>query len=159
MSDHEILIAAASGPADLEEARTLFREYARSLHFDLDFQGFDAEMDSFPGDYVPPKGTILIARVDGAAAGAVGLRPLDAGICEMKRMYVRPNFRGLGLGRKLANAVVEAGRAAGYAAMRLDTVAALAEANALYASIGFTEIPPYCFNPLPDARFLEKRPL
>jgi ribosomal protein S18 acetylase RimI-like enzyme len=153
------LVQAAS-PSDIEEARGLFREYAAGLGFDLGFQGFEAELGALPGDYAPPRGALLLAReADGRCAGCVALRPLgpDAGggVCEMKRLYVRHAWRGTGLGRRLATAIMAEGRALGYARMRLDTVPAMRSAIALYEALGFRDIAPYRANPIPGARFLE----
>jgi putative acetyltransferase len=150
-----VTIAAAAGSSDMAAARELFAEYAASLGFDLSFQEFEAELTSLPGDYRPPWGAILLARVGAAAAGCVALRPLAADACEMKRLYVRSAHRGLGLGRTLATAVVEHARRIGYLTMRLDTVPAMREAAALYESLGFRDIEPYRFNPIPGTRYLE----
>lgn len=140
---------------DLELARTLFREYAAALSFSLCFQGFDAELAGLPGDYAPPRGRLLIARVDGAPAGCVALHPYgDA--CEMKRLYVRPGFRGHRVGHALATRVIAEARAAGYSRMLLDTIAdQMATAVALYRALGFREIPPYRDNPIPGALYME----
>jgi GNAT superfamily N-acetyltransferase len=137
--------------SDLEEVRTLFREYAASLPFALDFQDFDRELADLPGAYAAPRGALLLAR----GAGCVGLRPLDETTCEMKRLYVRPSARGTGLGRRLADAVIAEARRLGYAHMRLDTVPGMDSAQFLYERLGFHEIPPYRPNPIPGARFLE----
>src|SRR5262245_61170842 len=150
-----ITIAPATGSSDLAAARELFVEYAASLGFDLAFQEFEAEIASLPGDYRPPWGAILLARVDAAAAGCVALRPLEGDVCEMKRLYVRGAHRGLGLGRTLATAVVDHARRVGYEAMRVDTVPAMREAAALYESLGFRDIEPYRFNPIPGTRYME----
>lgn len=153
----EITIAAA--PGDLDEARRLFSEYAAMLGIDLAFQHFDDELASLPGKYAPPSGTLLIARPspnDGRAAGCVALRPFDAGRCEMKRLFVRGEFRGLGIGRLLADRVVADARKIGYRSMLLDTLESLPEAVALYTKIGFNRIGAYCHNPQPDAVFMEK---
>jgi ribosomal protein S18 acetylase RimI-like enzyme len=155
------VIVRASRPEEIEEARALFREYAAGLGFDLGFQGFEAELSALPGDYAPPRGALLLARdTGGRFAGCVALRPLGAGrpgpdLCEMKRLYVRHAWRGTGLGRRLAVAIMEEGHALGYARMRLDTVPAMRSAVALYESLGFREIAPYRVNPIPEARFLE----
>jgi GNAT superfamily N-acetyltransferase len=147
----------ATNAASMAAARALFIAYAESLNFDLCFQGFDAELDTLPGRYAPPSGCILLARdtATGAWLGCVAMRDLGEGICEMKRMYVVPAARGRKVGRMLAEAVVAAGRAAHYRAMRLDTVAAMTTAIALYTSLGFAETAPYCENPLDGARFFE----
>ena len=144
-------------PERIDALRTLFREYAEWLDVDLCFQDFEAELASLPGEYAPPKGRAFLAEVDGHLAGCVGLRPLDDGWCEMKRMYVRPAARGLGLGRLLAEHIVAEGRALGYAGMRLDTLDRLAAARAIYASMGFRETEPYYDNPLPGVRYYALR--
>jgi putative acetyltransferase len=147
----ELVPVDATDLADLDEVRTLFREYASALPFALDFQGFDRELAELPGAYAPPRGALLLAR----GAGCVGLRPLDETTCEMKRLYVRRSARGSGLGRLLAEAVIGEGRRLGYARMRLDTVPGMETAQVLYAQLGFREIAPYRVNPVPGARFLE----
>ena len=144
-------LVAVTDVSDVDEARALFREYAASLPFALDFQGFDRELAEFPGDYAPPRGALLLAR----GAGCVGLRPLDATTCELKRLYVRPPARGTGLGRRLAEAIIAEGRRLGYQRMRLYTVPGMSAALSLYAELGFREIPPYRANPIPGAVFLE----
>ena len=148
----------AESPRDIACVKALFLDYARSLDFSLCFQGFDEEMAGFPGRYAPPAGSLLLASLDGAAAGAVGLRALEDGACEMKRLYVQPEFRGRDLGRELVFAVLEEGRRLGYRVMRLDTLPSMAEAIALYRDAGFTEIEPYTHNPLPGVTYFE-RPL
>jgi putative acetyltransferase len=142
-------------PEDVEAARELFEEYARSLPFELEFQDFEEELRSLPGEYAPPRGRILLARVGGELAGCVALRPWDGERCEMKRMYARPRFRGRGVGRALADAVMAEARAIGYRWMRLDTVPGMDAALALYRSLGFRDIPPYRHNPIPGAVYLE----
>ena len=139
----------------LEEARGLFEEYAASLDFDLGFQNFQAELAGLPGAYAPPEGALLLAAWGDAWAGCVGMRSLGEGICEMKRLYVRPAFRGRRIGRALVEAVVGRGQAMGYRAMRLDTVPQMAAARALYAEMGFQPIPPYCHNPVEGTTFME----
>lgn len=155
----KIDIDAADGAPegeDLAHVRALFLEYADSLGFSLCFQGFEDELAGLPGKYAPPEGALLLARVDGAVVGVVGLRSLGDGVCEMKRLYVRPAFRRSGAGRLLAERIVEIGRTAGYRAMRLDTLATMQAARALYARLGFHEIAPYYDNPLPGALYYEK---
>jgi ribosomal protein S18 acetylase RimI-like enzyme len=148
-------ILQAETPERIAEARQLFVEYANSLGFDLGFQGFGEELAGLPGDYVAPRGRLLLAIHDGRTAGCVALRDLGEGICEMKRLYVRPGFRGLQIGHALTLTVIKEARETGYVRMRLDTVPAMERARALYASLGFREIPPYRFNPIPGTAFLE----
>lgn len=149
-------IREAQSPEDLATVRDLVLEYAASLGFDLAFQGFDREVAELPGAYAPPRGVILLALDGTRAAGCVALRPLAPDVCEMKRLYVRPEFRGTGLGRRMADAILAEGRSRGYLRMRLDTVPAMAGAIALYRSLGFREIPPYRENPIEGALFLER---
>lgn len=151
------VIRPAAGAADIGDVRALFIEYARSLDFSLCFQGFDAEIASLPGAYAPPGGCILLARADDRAVGVVAVRPLAGDTCEMKRLYVRPEGRGTGLGRSLAEAIVIAARRAGYRAMRLDTHESMTAAVALYRSLGFTEIAAYYDNPLAGIHYFERR--
>jgi GNAT superfamily N-acetyltransferase len=136
-------------------ARPLFAEYADSLGFDLGFQGFEQELAGLPGDYAPPRGALLLARVRGDPAGCVALRPLDEATAELKRLYVRPPHRGLGLGRLLTEAAIARARELGYRALRLDTTPEMAAAHELYRTLGFHEIAPYRHNPVPGTRYLE----
>ncbi len=137
--------------ADLDEIRTMLREYAAWLEVDLCFQNFEQELAGLPGDYAPPRGRLLIAE----GAGCVALRAIDQETCEMKRLYVRPGHRGSGLGRQLIAAIIEEARGIGYARMRLDTMPKMDSAQRLYASFGFRDIEAYRYNPEPGARFLE----
>lgn len=148
-------IQSARFPDDLDAVRDIFREYAGSLGIDLSFQSFDEELASLPGKYAPPAGAILLAWQDGKVVGSVALRAFEYDICEMKRLYVRPEGRGQQLGRQLAQAVVHAAREAGYRKMRLDTLPTMHEAQRLYASLGFRPISAYVFNPVEGTRFLE----
>jgi putative acetyltransferase len=141
---------------DVEEIRSLLVEYGQSLNFNLCFQSFDEELRSLPGPYGPPRGRLVLARIDGFAVGCIAMKPLDAKICEMKRLYVRPQFRGRHLGKALASRLIDDARATGYRSMRLDTIrGAMDPAIALYRAIGFREIPPYYPNPIPDALYFE----
>ena len=152
------LVRLEAGP-DIGPARELLREYARSLAVDLCFQNFEAELATLPGEYAPPSGRFLLAYVDGALAGCGGFRALAdcdyANACEMKRLFVRPAFRRFGLGRTLAQALLDEARRAGYSAMLLDTLNDMESARELYASLGFAEIPPYYFNPIAGAHYLK----
>jgi putative acetyltransferase len=158
-------VATISPPrtsADHDAIKALFREYAESLGFSLAYQDFDKELAGFPGKYAPPEGALLLARVGEEAAGTVALRKLDAGTCEMKRLYVKPQFRGRrttdgrSIGRALAEDIVAIGRERGYQRLRLDTIGGkMRQALSLYRSMGFVEIPPYYASPIPDTAYLE----
>lgn len=173
-----IEIVDGSLPEHLPVVRELFLEYSEWLDFDFCSQGFDEELAALPGLYAPPSGRILLALDGGMAAGVVALRPLPVrhdtpcsaplvgqtqhgltipseGVCEMKRMWVRPEYRGTGLGRRLALEIVEAGRQSGYETMVLDTLEKLVAARTLYASIGFEEIGPYYENPIDGVRYMK----
>jgi putative acetyltransferase len=148
-------IIEAHSTEHLAVVRELFTEYADSLETDLCFQNFDEELASLPGKYAPPEGRLLLATENGVAIGCVALRKLEDGACEMKRLFVRPAFRGKGLGRSLACAVIAAARDCGYIRMRLDTLSSMHEAAGLYESLGFQRIKPYCHNPTTCAVFME----
>ena len=149
-------LVPAQTVGDIETAQTLFREYQRFLGVDLCFQGFAEELATLPGRYAPPRGRLLLAREGERAAGCVALRPLEDGACEMKRLFVRPAYRGRGLGRLLAARIVSEATALGYALMRLDTLETLDEAMRLYTSLGFRRRPPYYANPLPGVVYWER---
>jgi putative acetyltransferase len=148
------IVAVATGDL-LNEARILFEEYAASLGIDLDFQNFSDELRRLPGEYIPPAGRLLLAQWHGETAGCIALRQLGTGICEMKRLYVRPRFQGLGIGRSLAEAVINEARTIGYARMRLDTLPSMTRARAMYAALGFRDIAPYRYNPIEGTAFME----
>ena len=149
-------IRRAQSPEDIEHARELFREYAAWLEIDLCFQNFEQELVELPGEYAPPNGRLFLASRDTGIAGCVALRKIGEGICEIKRLFVRPEFRGQGLGRKLAEAMIQEARQLGYARMRLDTLPPkMNDAIGLYRSLGFVEIEPYYNNPVPGAKFME----
>lgn len=148
-------IVEAEGAEALALVRSLFVEYAASLEVDLAFQGFDEELAGLPGAYAPPSGGLLLGFDGEEPAGCVAFRPLEPGISEMKRLYVRPSARGAGWGRRLAERVVSQARAAGYERMRLDTLPSMHAAVGLYIGMGFREIPAYRHNPVAGTRFLE----
>ena len=146
----------AETPAHIAAARELFNEYAASLGFSLCFQSFEQELAQLPGMYAPPAGRLLLAQCNQQWAGCIALHDLQDGICEMKRLYVRPRFRGRDLGRRLVNAILDEARAAGYTRMRLDTIPKImGRAVALYRELGFREIAPYTLNPIEGAIYLE----
>ena len=155
----EIRIVDADSAALLESARAIIREYAAGLGVDLSFQDFEGEMAGLPGEYEPPAGALLLAFVDGQLAGCGAMRALAdvdyANACEMKRLYVRPAFRGFGIGRLLAQRLLERAREAGYANMLLDTLDDMEAARGLYETLGFVEVPPYYYNPIPGAHYLK----
>ena len=149
-------ISLASSPEDIVLVRELFEEYAAWLGFSLAYQDFDRELAMLPGRYAPPAGRLLLARSDGLPAGCGAFRPLEPGICEMKRLYVRQAFRGKRIGRLLAKQLIDDARDSGYAAMRLDTLSGrMPEAYHLYTALGFREISAYTASPHPDASYLE----
>jgi ribosomal protein S18 acetylase RimI-like enzyme len=173
-----VVLTTPDDARELEATRTIFRDYAASLGIDLSFQNFDEELARLPGDYAEPRGALLLALVDATdprivsdaprlplpsgramhVAGCCALRPLDAAdypnAAEMKRLYVRPAFRGMGLGRQLAEAILDAARGAGYACVLLDTLDDMESARALYEDLGFVEVPPYYHNPIAGSHYL-----
>mgnify|MGYP003583530108 CR=1 FL=1 len=174
----DVVIVTAVEPHEIEASRAIFREYADSLGIDLDFQNFDEELALLPGDYAEPRGALLLALIDGEAGGEAGpgqlrrsdgrpahvaaccaLPPLDGGdypnAAEMKRLYVRPAFRGMGLGRQLTEAILDAARGAGYACVLLDTLDDMEAARTLYEDLGFEEVPPYYHNPIAGSHYLK----
>jgi putative acetyltransferase len=159
MDTPQIQLLPPDSPEGLLAVQGIFREYADQLGVDLAFQDFEAELAALPGDYAAPTGGLLLAWVDGALAGCGAFRPLHdsdyANACEMKRLYVRRAFRRFGLGRQLAQSLMDAATQAGYSSMLLDTLDEMEAARELYASLGFEEIPPYYFNPLPGSHYLK----
>lgn len=153
MHSRTVVLIQADTPEQISIARDLFQEYARAIGTDLEYQGFGAELAALPAPYVPPRGALFIAYVDSEVAGYVALRPLNDGAGEMKRLYVRPNYRSLGLGNRLVDAVIDAGRQAGFHNLRLDTLPSMTSAQALYRKLGFVETPPYSDKYLPGTRF------
>ena len=152
----KLTMVQVESPAQTAQARELFLEYAQSLGFSLCFQGFDKELAGLPGDYAPPDGRLLLAEYEGELAGCVALHRLGPEICEMKRLYLRPQFRGKGVGRALAEKVIAEARGMGYRKMRLDTVEPIMkDAVAMYRRLGFREIEPYCLNPIAGAMYMD----
>ena len=149
-------LVQAETPSQIAQARELFLEYAQSLGFSLCFQNFDKELGSLPGEYASPEGRLLLAEYESKVAGCVALHKLEPGTCEMKRLYLRPQFRGKGLGRVLTDRIIAEAREIGYERMRLDTVEpVMKDAVAMYRKLGFKEIAPYCANPIPGALYME----
>ena len=160
MSDSPVIeVLTPATPELLEATRAVLREYAQQLGVDLCFQNFEAELAGLPGEYAVPRGALLLATVDGEIAGCGALRPLTdvdyPNACEMKRLYVRPAFRRFGLGRLLTQALMDRGVQAGYSNLLLDTLDDMEAARGLYASLGFEEVAPYYFNPIPGAHYLK----
>lgn len=146
----------ATSSDDVQRARTLFEEYAAGIGISLCFQNFDRELANLPGDYAAPDGRLLLAEEDDQLAGCIALRKLDDGVCEMKRLFLRPAYRGQGLGRVLVESIIDEARKLGYIYMRLDTIPGpMDKAIALYRSMGFVEIGPYYKNPVEGAKFME----
>jgi len=151
-----LTFAEAKSALQIAQARELFLEYAQSLGFSLCFQNFDQELADLPGDYAPPAGRLLLAEYDAQLAGCVALHRLDDAICEMKRLYLRPQFRGNGLGRLLAEKIIAEARQIGYERMRLDTVEpVMKDAVAMYRRLGFQQVAPYRANPIAGAMYME----
>jgi putative acetyltransferase len=161
MSTPTIRLITPDTPELLAATRAIFREYAASLDVDLCFQGFEAELANLPGDYSAPSGQLLLALVDDNLAGCGAFRQLTdadyANACEMKRLYVRPAFRRFGLGRLMAQRLLDDARRAGYSHMLLDTLDDMESARELYATLGFENVPPYYYNPIPGAHYLRAR--
>ncbi len=152
----QIEFIPAETPSQIKEARELFIEYSQELGLDLCFQNFEKELAELPGGYAQPEGRLLLATSAGEIAGCVGLRKIGDGTCEMKRLYIRPKFRGHGIGRAMALKLIEEGRSLGYQRMRLDTLPKqMSEAIKMYRSLGFCEIEPYYHNPVEGAMFME----
>ena len=150
-----IIITQAHTTEDILTAKALFQEYSGSLGFDLGFQNFDEEIANFPGQYAPPSGRLYLAWYNAEAVGCLGLREIEKRVCEIKRLYVKPDFRGKQTGRNLAKAAIKAAKNIGYEYIRLDTLPAMESANTLYRSLGFETIEPYCYNPIDGAVFME----
>lgn len=150
-----MIIQEATSTTELDMMRDLFREYEQFLQVDLCFQGFEQELANLPGKYAPPDGALLLALRNEQPVGCVALRKLEENICEMKRLYVKPQGRGTGLGKKLAEEIITIARQRGYMLMRLDTLETLTEAVSLYQRLGFRQVPPYYDNPLPGALYWE----
>ena len=154
-----VTLRTPASAAELDTVREIFREYADALGVDLCFQDFESELANLPGDYAEPRGALLLAEVEGAIAGCCALRPMDTAdypnASEMKRLFVRKAFRGFGLGRELAEAILDRARQAGYACVLLDTLDDMESARALYTDLGFEEIPPYYHNPIAGAHYLK----
>ena len=160
-ASHEIGLHSAESATTIADVRTLFIEYAATLNIDLCFQNFTEELDALPGEYATPRGALVIVTVNGDLAGCCAMRPLDSvdypNACEMKRLFVRPSYRGLRLGRLLAESILDLSRQAGYACILLDTLDDMESARALYQELGFEEIPPYYFNPIAGAHYLRAK--
>ncbi|MGH7238631.1 MAG: GNAT family N-acetyltransferase [Candidatus Saccharimonadales bacterium] len=157
MTVAEFVLSQVDSPELVAIARELFREYEAAIGTDLEYQGFASELAALPNPYMPPGGALLIAYTGTDVAGCVGLRPIDSHAGEMKRLYVRPTYRGTGLGERLVGAVIQAAQHAGYGELRLDTLSSMISAQALYQRLGFTEIPAYNSAHLSGTRFYSLR--
>jgi ribosomal protein S18 acetylase RimI-like enzyme len=155
MSERAVVAIRPADDADIATVRALFEEYARSLSFDLCFQNFEQELAELPGKYAPPRGRILLAESGGRALGVIALRPLEDSVCEMKRLYVRPEARGAGLGERLARAIIAEAERIGYATIRLDTHESMLAAIGLYRTLGFRDISAYGGKPVPGLHYFE----
>jgi len=144
-----------NGKSLIKEVKHLFLEYVQSLEMDLDFQNFETELKNLPGKYGLPDGVLILALVDGKAAGCIALHKISKNICEMKRLYVREDYRGLGIGKRLVNMIIEEAIKLNYHYIRLDTLPMMKKAQDLYESIGFYDIEPYRYNPIKGSRFME----
>jgi putative acetyltransferase len=144
-------------PADIPEVRRMVQEYVDWIGLDLEFQEIDAELAGLPGDYAPPRGALFVAEDGGRLIGMIGLRPFDAAICEMKRLYVRPGARGRGLAKQLIAAALDEARRLQYSEIRLDTLPMMGDAQSLYLALGFADIPPYYDTPIAGTRFMSKK--
>jgi GNAT superfamily N-acetyltransferase len=150
----EVRIVPAQRPEDVSSIRELFQKYQLSLNLDLEFQHFSHELATLPGGYAPPRGRLLLGLINSEVAGCIALRPLSGETCEMKRLFVRPAYRGFGLGHRLCAAVIAEARSIGYTRMVLDTLPFMKDAQAMYERFGFHDIEPYTVNPVPGARFM-----
>lgn len=155
--DVKVRITKATSDTDLETAKDLVLQYSRLLKVDLDFQDFEKEIEGFLGAYSPPQGVIFLAFLNEKVAGCVAMRPLGKGVCEMKRLFVKPEFRGFSIGVYLAEAIITEARKMGYDSIRLDTLPDMKAAQSLYSRLGFVDIPEYRHNPIKGARFMELR--
>ena len=151
----KIELVQATDKHEMKKVKEIFIEYRKDLGLDLSFQDFQDELDELPGEYSPPDGTIILAKEVDKIKGCVALRKIDEHTCEMKRLYVKPEHRGKGLGRKLAVSIIDIARNKGYTKMKLDTLTTLKKANQLYCSLGFEDCEPYRYNPLDDALYME----
>ncbi|WP_312112068.1 GNAT family N-acetyltransferase [Brevibacillus reuszeri] len=148
-------IGRVTGENQYQQVRELFTEYVDSLGIDLSFQNIETELQSLPGEYAEPEGCILLATYQEQTAGCVALRKIDEDVCEMKRLYVKLNYKGKGIGRELASSIIEEAKKRGYSYIRLDTLPTMGQAISLYSSLGFYEIEPYRFNPIQGTKYLE----
>jgi len=149
-----LVLASPGTPAELDLVRELFREYQQSIGTDLCFQNFESELATLPGAYAPPRGRLYLGMSSGEGACCAGLRPCDEAAAEMKRLYVRPQHRGLGYGLALANTLIADARSLGYRRLVLDTLPAMKAAQAMYEALGFRDIEPYTFNPIAGTRYM-----